>query len=130
MNKVRIRLLDKVGDVDGTGNVEGAEVETETYVWAEDEKDLEEGEWDFAEFRREKMSRWIGGNEEYQGELRPSILGSFRGVMVETLANGTIEVDEAVRAQGKDPTGGRGASGAITEALEARKTDEALASAV
>ena len=80
--KVRIQLLEEVGDEDGKGNVEGPEVLAETYVWADEEEDLEEGEWDFAVFRREKMSRWIGGNEEYEGELRPSILGPFDGAVI------------------------------------------------
>ena len=48
------------------------DIETETYVWIDKEVGLEEGEWDFEEFRREKMRRWVGGNdEEYQGESRP-----------------------------------------------------------
>ena len=67
--KVRPRLL----DVDGKETIE---VNAETYVWLDKEVGLEEGEWDFEEFQREKMRRWVGGNdEEYQGELRPSIAG-------------------------------------------------------
>ena len=77
--KVRVRILKEVGDDKGEGNVEGEEVDAETYVWADDTEYLEESEWDFAEFRREKMHRWAGGSEEYKGALRPSILGpSFR----------------------------------------------------
>lgn len=71
---VRIRLLEEVGDGEGRGNVEGLEMEAETYVWADGRVDLEEGEWDFAEFRAEKMARWICSGDEYEGELRPSIL--------------------------------------------------------
>ena len=75
--KVRPRLLDE-------GGQEMDEIETETYIWIDKEVGLEEGEWDFEEFRREKMRRWVGGNdEEYQGEsrpcqfeLRPSIAGA------------------------------------------------------
>lgn len=72
---VRIRLLEEVGDDEGKGNVEGSEMEAETYVWADGKTDLEEGEWDFAEFRAEKMARWICSSDEYEGKLRPSILG-------------------------------------------------------
>lgn len=69
--KVRCRLLtDAV--VEGG---DGGEVDAETYVWDDLESEmgrngLEEGEWDFEEFRREKMRRWIGseGKEEYAGE--------------------------------------------------------------
>ena len=60
--RLRLHLLDEKGDV-------GEEVEAETYVWAEDVEDLEDGEWDFEEFRREKMGRWVGSNEEYEGKL-------------------------------------------------------------
>ncbi|KAL8987871.1 MAG: hypothetical protein Q9177_002978 [Variospora cf. flavescens] len=66
--KVKIRVLDVEGNEDGEGNVEGEEVEMETYVWVGGETALEDGEWDFGEFRREKMHRWIGRREEYDGE--------------------------------------------------------------
>ena len=74
--KVRCRLL--VDDaVEGSGSV-GERVEAETYVWEDKQmgrNGLEEGKWDFDEFRREKMRRWVG-DQEYAGELRRS----FRGV--------------------------------------------------
>lgn len=66
--KVKIRILDAEGDEGGKGNVEGEEVEVETYVWVAGEAELEEGEWDFGQFQREKMQRWIGGREAYDGE--------------------------------------------------------------
>ena len=72
--KVRVRLLQEGGDEERKHNVKGGEVEAETYVWADDRQDLE-GEWDFDEFHREKMQRWIGTNEEYAGGLRLSIRG-------------------------------------------------------
>lgn len=62
--KARPRLLDGKES-------EGEEVETETYVWAEDESELEVREWDFEEFRKEKMRRWVVNDEEYEGELNP-----------------------------------------------------------
>ena len=77
--KVKIKVLIEAGNEAGKGNVEGEEVEVETYVWAVEEEFLEEGEWDFGEFTREKMKRWIGDDKEYQGELRPSIRGTFIG---------------------------------------------------
>ena len=67
--KVRIQILDPT-------NKHKKEAEAETYVWSAPEEELEKGEWDFEEFRREKMSRWVGGSKEYEGELRPSIAGS------------------------------------------------------
>ena len=48
------------------------EVDAETYVWREEGRGaLEEGEWDFEEFRRERMGRWVGGGgeEEFEGEF-------------------------------------------------------------
>ncbi|KAL8960326.1 MAG: hypothetical protein Q9193_002956 [Seirophora villosa] len=104
--KVKIRVLDVEGNEDGEGNVEGEEVEVETYVWVAGESALEAGEWDFGEFRREKMQRWIGGREEYD------------------------DVDEAVRARGEDPTRGRGANGSITQKLNRKQEQEVMKSAV
>ena len=68
--KVRPRLL-------RPDDTEGDEVEAETYVWIDHETSLEEGEWDFDEFRKQKMGRWIGSSQEYEGELRPSIKGTY-----------------------------------------------------
>lgn len=42
--RVKVRLLKKVGDAQGEGNVEGDEVTAETYVFLV-AKDLEEKEW-------------------------------------------------------------------------------------
>ena len=66
--KVKVSLLDWVGDANGKGNVEGEEREVETYVWIASKERLEEDEWDFAEFKREKMHRWVQSETEYQGQ--------------------------------------------------------------
>ena len=63
-----MRLLEGGGDEEGKGDVEGAEVDAQAYVWVAGEGGLEEGEWDFGEFVREKMGRWVGGGGEYEGE--------------------------------------------------------------
>ncbi|KAL9128725.1 MAG: hypothetical protein Q9217_002658 [Psora testacea] len=83
--KVKPRLLD-------AGEKQAEEVEADTYVWVAPREELEEGEWDFGEFRREKMSRWVRRSQEYE------------------------EVDEAVEKakEGKDPTGGRFLNGEMT----------------
>ncbi|KAF2663340.1 hypothetical protein BT63DRAFT_125127 [Microthyrium microscopicum] len=76
------------------------EVEAETYVWIMGENTLESREWDFDEFVREKMWRWVDGEphaEEMFGEL-----------------------DEAVKQA--DPTRGRGMNGDITKALQDAKS--------
>jgi len=52
-----------------------------TYVYTAGERRLEKREWDYEEFRREKMHRWTDESDEYE------------------------DVDNAVEG---DPTGGRG----------------------
>ncbi|KAI9843796.1 MAG: hypothetical protein M1838_002443 [Thelocarpon superellum] len=66
--KVRVKLLTP-DEQEGCDHVEGegeAE-EAETYVWVSGRYRLEEGEWDFALFVREKMQRWIGEDEGFAG---------------------------------------------------------------
>jgi hypothetical protein len=46
---------------------EGEEVEAETYIWVAGAHRLEEQEWDFDEFVKEKMGRWVGGDEMGEG---------------------------------------------------------------
>lgn len=63
-------------------NVETEEVEAETYIWITGENRLEAEEWDFAEFVKEKMARWVGregaqADEGFKG--RPSINGGIYG---------------------------------------------------
>jgi len=60
----------------------GASVDCETYVWIAGKRQLEDREWDFEEFVREKIGRWVGESAEQEGEyngtefeIRPSILG-------------------------------------------------------
>lgn len=75
----RVKVLVWKLTIEGGGNGEGKvdedekivaseQVEAETYVFM-DLEDLEEEEWDYETFRREKMHRWIGSNEEYEGEF-------------------------------------------------------------
>ncbi len=73
--RVKVKTLKEVGDDKGRGNIEGEEVEVETYVWIAGKGTLENGEWDLEEFRRENMHRWVGQRDDYDGELRPSISG-------------------------------------------------------
>ncbi|KAK3945122.1 AIG2-like family-domain-containing protein [Diplogelasinospora grovesii] len=54
---VKVKLLSKVGNVKGEGNVEGEEKEAEVYVYM-DKEELEDKEWDLEEFRREKLTKW------------------------------------------------------------------------
>ncbi|KAM0723554.1 hypothetical protein Q7P37_000541 [Cladosporium fusiforme] len=100
--RVKCRVLNSGGE-------EGEEVEAEAYLWIGGEEQLEEREWDFDEFQREKMRFWVG--EGADGEY--------------------ADVDEAVAGQKQDGTGGRGLNGNISSALaEEHKKDEVVKSAV
>ncbi|RDL36363.1 uncharacterized protein BP5553_05715 [Venustampulla echinocandica] len=79
---VQVQLLKKDGEVGAKEKLVYADAET--YVYTAGEEHLEEREWDFDEFRREKMHRWVGSRQEYE------------------------EVDEALARNGHDQTGGRG----------------------
>ena len=84
--KVRVRVLAEAGEGMGTIDMqggaaedaeEGEEVEAEVYVWVAGKHRLEAQEWDFGEFVREKMGRWVG--REAQGEYagRTPIIGTL-----------------------------------------------------
>lgn len=67
---VKIRTLAQVGDDAGISNVEEAEdVETETYLWIAGDDALEESEWDFAEFKRDRLRSWLMVEDHYAGGL-------------------------------------------------------------
>ncbi|KAF2024217.1 hypothetical protein EK21DRAFT_79195 [Setomelanomma holmii] len=97
--KVRVRVLEsKSKGEEGMGdlsqneeeNIEGEEVEAETYIWIAGVDRLEPEEWDFAEFVRDKMKRWVGReaadmDEGFQG--RPSINGANRAPCLEAMAS-------------------------------------------
>ncbi|KAK8058287.1 hypothetical protein PG994_008735 [Apiospora phragmitis] len=59
---VTVKLLTKVGDDQGEGNVEGDEAECQTYVFQHPDR-LEPREWDYHEFRTQKMRKWT--REDY-----------------------------------------------------------------
>lgn len=70
-DKVKVRLLQEAGLADNSDHVEGDHVEAETYIWQAGEHYLEEGEWDFGAFQREKLSFWAGSgaNSEFAGRI-------------------------------------------------------------
>jgi hypothetical protein len=65
--RVNVRLLSKVGDVKGEGNVEGEEREADVYVFLA-KGDLEDKEWDLEEFRREKLTQWTRAGFVFEGK--------------------------------------------------------------
>ena len=66
---VKVRVLESKGRVGDSEhkNVEGEEVDAQTYVWAAGEQRLEIEEWDFDQFVKEKMSRWVGRDAAEEG---------------------------------------------------------------
>lgn len=65
---VRPRLLLKAGDeATGEGNVEGEQIVTESYIYL-NTHDLEDKEWDFAEFKRDKMQKWTRAGYVFEGK--------------------------------------------------------------
>lgn len=55
--KAKVAILDKVGNNFGEDNREDEVIEVVTYMFT-DPKDLEEEEWDFEHFKREKLKNW------------------------------------------------------------------------
>ena len=107
--------LDEVIDEDDLGSITVGEAEAETYVWIDPREDLEEEEWDFEEFRREKMWAWVGEAERPWNAQN----GGADGVVVdEGFADVDRDVAERERERKNDPTGGRGVNGKITKELE------------
>lgn len=107
--------LNEAVDEDNLPELVVGEEQAETYVWIDPREDLEEEEWDFEEFRREKMWAWVGEAE------RPWNSSNGDGVVVdEGFADVDRDVAERERETAKksDPTGGRGVNGKITRELE------------
>jgi hypothetical protein len=53
-----------------SSKVEDGDVDAETYVWIGGSFTLDPAEWDFDEFVREKMWRWVDEDGEKEGEYR------------------------------------------------------------
>lgn len=63
--KVKVRILCERGEA-GT-----EEIDTETYVYVSGRNKLKDEEWDFQEFVRSKLYRWVGESKEYSGTSYP-----------------------------------------------------------
>ena len=98
---VKVKVLRHLGPEERADESvgEGDEmVEAETYVWSS-EDELESKEWDFEEFKREKIRRWNG--------------------IMDWDDEGFEDVDRQVAEEAaRDPTGGRATNGAIGKELE------------
>lgn len=53
-------VLDAVGTEDAD---EGEEVRAETYVWISGKEELEDREWDFETFKRDRLAWWVAADE-------------------------------------------------------------------
>ncbi|KAE8446040.1 hypothetical protein EG329_012548 [Mollisiaceae sp. DMI_Dod_QoI] len=95
--KVKVMILED-------GQEKGESVEAQTYVWSAPVARLEREEWDYDEFRREKMHRWTDASEEYEGKQSLNIY----------LENGV--------SGAHDPTGGR----AFAADLDVNDTQEEM----
>lgn len=94
--------LDEVIDESKLSEYVTDTVRAETYVWIAGSHQLESEEWDFEEFKREKMYAWIGQakNESVQVD------------------EGFADVDRDRAQEGRhDPTGGRTMNGHIGKEL-------------
>lgn len=73
--KVCVRVI--INEEKGTGEPSdeqlGDEVQAESYIWIAGEHQLEDEEWDFDAFMKEKMVFWAGE----EGETRHDIKGEF-----------------------------------------------------
>ena len=67
--KVRVKLLGDGNGSEVNGVIDEEEVDTETYIWIAGEDALDDGEWDFEVFVKEKMGMWVDGSKEYTGNL-------------------------------------------------------------
>ena len=101
---VKVRVLEKEGDfITGKGNIESKdEVEAETYIWIAPKDELEDKEWDFGHFMREKVAAWSG---QVQSDRETEVDEGF------------ADVDREEERLARDPTGGRGVSGTISDQL-------------
>ena len=108
--KVKVKVLKNVGLSEELQNGESEahkseEVEAETYIWKDDLGKLEEGEWDFEEFKRDRMRFWMGEGSSDESSIE--------------VDEGFADVDNAVAEEERvDHTGGRGMNGAISKTLE------------
>jgi hypothetical protein len=111
--KVKVQVLRDVGldEAAEEGKTEVVEeVEAEAYVWEEGLETLEPQEWDFEEFKRDKMKAWMGMAESEGGSDDVEVDEGFADV--------DRAVAEQEKSKGHDPMGGRGFKGHITQQLK------------
>ncbi|ETN36698.1 uncharacterized protein HMPREF1541_08976 [Cyphellophora europaea CBS 101466] len=107
----------KAADTTPTSTKKPEMVTAQTYIWTDGPTWLDPREWDFEDFKKHKMRRWMGGGDSAWTD------GDEEEAQDENVQEdeGFADVDEAVRElkakEKKDPTGGRGVNGAIGRQL-------------
>lgn len=136
---VQPRLLTTEGDpATGHGNVEGELVSAQTYIWIVGTHRLEDREWDFAEFVRDKLRFWAHEDPNGEFEHLEAAVGATAAATAAAATaggDGDGKGDVGAGAQGPvvDGTGGRGVNGPIGQALRAehgKGEEELIKSAV
>ncbi|RMZ90069.1 hypothetical protein DV736_g2703, partial [Chaetothyriales sp. CBS 134916] len=93
------------------------EVEAQTYIWIDDPLALELEEWDFEEFKRDKMQAWMGLSTEDTNGVKMD--EGFNDVdRAQAPAGGSVYTDSGP----KDGMGGRGVNGHIGRELAEAQT--------
>lgn len=100
---------------------EGETVVAQTYVWDLGEDTLEKREWDFEEFKKEKMHNWTGTSK-----LSRCCVWSDCGLGMLTCVGAFLGGNEGEI----DPTGGRAFAGSDVEKEREKTESEVLRSAV
>lgn len=103
------------------GERKGEMVTAQTYVWIHGEDKLEKREWDFEEFKKEKMQNWTGTSKSPRCWVR-----HHHGVQILTCSGAYLGGSEGEI----DPTGGRAFAGKEAEKDAEMKQNEVLRSAV
>jgi len=116
--------MDTLRHAQEDGITKQEELEAETYIWIAGQHRLEDTEWDFDEFVREKMWRWApeeetGGREDAVREVGEDEDEGFEDVRraVEDKRQGEQQVD---------PTGGRLVGGSFEDAVRQSRGEGSL----
>ena len=103
-------------------DLEAGEVTTATYIWNDDRFALEEEEWDFGEFVREKLWRWAGSRADEEGEyaevdqaVREDEAPDYAKYVKENMWR--KDGEDANVGEEHDPTGGRAFGGKFEKSV-------------
>ena len=111
-----VELEQAVPEGDATEPQVAEEVEAQTYVWLEDPREtLEPDEWDFEEFKKDKMRAWMGLAPEDDDSAE--VDEGFADVDAAAAEWAKEAKQNGSHKKGHDGMGGRGINGHITQQL-------------